>query len=55
MSDYTNFCAAVETAAAFGAAPTGLVVVSPVRDHDITGTEMTKVFGQACRPRKAPL
>jgi hypothetical protein len=55
MSNYTNLCAAVEIPAAFGAAPTGVVAVSPVRDHDITGTEMTKVFGQARRPRKIPL
>lgn len=54
MSNYPQFSAAAETAAAFGAAP-GLVVVSPVRDHDITGTEMTKVFGQVRRPRKIPL
>ncbi len=55
MSNYTNFCAAAEIAAAFGAVPTGVVSVSPVRDHDITGTEMTKFFGQARRPRKIPL
>ncbi|HEX8080349.1 MAG TPA: hypothetical protein VF557_09080 [Jatrophihabitans sp.] len=55
MSNYTNFCAAVEIAAAFGAVPTGLTVVSAVRDHDITGIEMTNVFGQARRPRKIPL
>lgn len=55
MSNHTNFCAAVETPAVFGAVPTGLVAVAAVRDHDITGTEMTKVFGQARRPRKIPL
>ncbi len=55
MSNYTPFRAAAETAAAFGAAPTGLAVVSAVRDHDITAIEMTKVFGQGHRPRKIPL
>ncbi|HEV2886365.1 MAG TPA: hypothetical protein VGX49_05605 [Jatrophihabitans sp.] len=52
---YPQFCAAEKIPAAFGAAPTGLVAVSAVRNHDITGTEMTKVFGQAYRPRKIPL
>ena len=55
MSTYTQFNAADEIAAAFGAVPTELAVVPAVRDHDITGIEMTKVFGQAHRPRKIPL
>ena len=55
MSNYTLLTAADEIAAAFGAVPAGPAVVPAVRDHDITGTEMTKVFGQARRPRKIPL
>jgi hypothetical protein len=55
MSTYANFIAAEVTPAAFGAVPAGLVAVPVVRNHDITGTEMTKVFGQARRPRKIPL
>ncbi len=55
MSTNPQFYAAAEFAAAFGAVPTGLVAVSAVRDHGITGTEMTKDFGQARRPRKTPL
>jgi hypothetical protein len=55
MSTNPQFYAAAEIAAAFGAVPAGLAAVSAVRDHDLTGTEMTKVFGQARRPRKIPL
>lgn len=55
MSNYTQFSAADEITAAFCAVPTGLTVVPAVRDHDFTGTEMTKYFGQARRPRKIPL
>jgi hypothetical protein len=52
---YPQFTAAATIPAAFGAVPTGLAAVSALRNHDITGTEMMKVFGQACRPRKIPL
>jgi hypothetical protein len=55
MSINSQFSAAAEFAAAFGAAPTGPVAVLAVRDHDFTGTGMTKFFGQAPRPRKTPL
>jgi hypothetical protein len=57
VSNYQIFNAADETAAAFGVSPTGLAAVPAVpsfRD-DIHATEMTKVFGQVCRPRKIPL
>ena len=55
MSTYTKFLAAEVIPAAFGAVPAGLSVSEVVRNHDITGTEMTTVFGQARRPRKIPL
>ena len=55
MSTYPKFFAAEVTPAAFGAVRAGLAALPAVRNHDIAGTEMTKVFGQACRPRKIPL
>jgi hypothetical protein len=55
MSTYTTFPAAEVTPAAFGAVAAGLAALPAVRNHGITGTEMTKVFGQAHRPRKIPL
>jgi hypothetical protein len=55
MSTYTKFLAAEVTPAAFGAVPAGLAAFAIVRNHAINGTEMTKVFGQAHRPRKIPL
>jgi hypothetical protein len=55
MSTYPKFFAAEVNPAAFGAVPAGLAALQVVRNHDITGTEMTKVFGQARRPRKIPL
>ncbi|HEX8093886.1 hypothetical protein [Jatrophihabitans sp.] len=55
MSTYTTNFAAGVTSAAFGAVPAGLAARPVVRNHDITGIEMTKVFGQVHRPRKVPL
>jgi hypothetical protein len=55
MSTYTKYCAAEVSPAAFRAVAAGLAAFPVVRNHDITGTEMTKVFGQAHRPRKIPL
>jgi hypothetical protein len=55
MSTYAKFLAAEVIPAAFGAVPAGLAAFSVVRDHDIAGTQMTNVFGQALRPRKIPL
>jgi hypothetical protein len=55
MSNYAKFLAAEVIPAAFGAVPAGLAACSVVRDHDIAGTQMTNVFGQALRPRKIPL
>ncbi|HEX8305236.1 MAG TPA: hypothetical protein VF612_10190 [Jatrophihabitans sp.] len=55
MSTYTKLLAANVTPAAFGAVPAGLSACVVMRNHDIAGTEMTTVFGQARRPRKIPL
>ena len=55
MSTYIKSFAAEVIPAAFGAVPAGVAALPVVRDHDIVGTEMTKVFGQVCRPRKIPL
>jgi hypothetical protein len=55
MSTYTKFLAAEVIPAAFDAVPAGLSAFAVVRNHAITGTEMTTVFGQARRPRKIPL
>lgn len=55
MSTYIKFLAAEVTPAAFGAVPAGLSAIAAVRNHDIDGTGMTTVFGQARRPRKIPL
>ena len=55
MSTYIKFFAAEVFPAAFGAVPAGLSALPAVRNHDIVGTEMTNVFGQAHRPRKIPL
>jgi hypothetical protein len=56
MSTYPKFFAAEVLPAAFGAVLAGLAVrPAAVRNHGITGTEMTKVFGQARQPRKIPL
>jgi hypothetical protein len=55
MSTYAKFLAAEVSPAAFTAVPAGLAALAVVRDHDIAGTQMTNVFGQARRPRKIPL
>jgi hypothetical protein len=54
MSTYLTLFAADKTAAAFGAVPAGLPLAQAVCNHDIADTEMTKVFGQARRPRGIP-
>jgi hypothetical protein len=54
VSTYIKFFAAEVLPAAFGAVPAGLAAPA-VRNHDVNGTEMTNVFGQAHRPRKIPL
>ena len=55
MSTYTTYLAAEVIPAAFDAVPAGLSAFVVMRNHDIAGTQVTTVFGQARRPRKIPL